>query len=79
MQTLLSQCFNGREQQKTAEAEGDKQTQVAIATRESVGGRRRMKKEERETDSAEKRREEIRAAGFHGSQTVRTRATNEHV
>ena len=51
-------------QQKTEESEGERQKQVAI-TGESAKGRRRMKKEERETDSAE-----IRKRGQQGS-TVR--------
>jgi hypothetical protein len=42
-------------QQKTEEAEGERQKQVAI-TGESAKGRRRLKKEERETDSAEIRK-----------------------
>ena len=51
-------------QQKTEKAEGERQKQVAI-TGESAKGRRRLKKEERETDSAE-----IRKRGQQGS-TVR--------
>ena len=64
--TGSSRRRNEGEHQKTEEAEGKRQTQKVIATGECVREERRLKKEEREMDSAGRWRGETSVAGVHG-------------
>jgi hypothetical protein len=63
----------------TSEAEGERQTQVAIATEESARGRRKMKKEEREMDRKVRKsgRPEKKDADWEQPRMQRKRATKD--